>query len=94
MFWTRTKDVFTMSGEHIAGMLRLSGRKPCRGFLFWCQGKAEREGGEKEGSETREEKKGEATLTMTMPANYFDPVSLSTFLSCLLFERKWRTVQC
>lgn len=35
MFWTRTKDVFTMSGEHIAGTLRLSGRKPRRGFLFW-----------------------------------------------------------
>lgn len=29
-----------------------------------------------------------------MPAYRFDPVFLASFLLCLVFERKWRTVHC
>lgn len=39
-------------------------------------------------------KRRETTLTMTMPAYRFDPVFFASFLLCLLFERKWRTVHC
>lgn len=42
MFWIQTKDVFTMSEEHLLGMLWLSGRKSCEGFVL-VPGKGERE---------------------------------------------------
>lgn len=42
MFWSQTKDVFTMSEEHLLGMLWLSGRKSCEGFVL-VPGKGERE---------------------------------------------------
>lgn len=56
MFWTQTKDVFTMSEEHLLGMLWLSGRKS-----WFCisarQGRERESDRERRKQDTHREKK-------------------------------------
>lgn len=81
MFLTQTKDVFTMSEEHLLGMLWLSGRKSCEGFVL-VPGEGERERKSDRERRKQDTQRKEKKLCIMMPANRFDPVFLLWFFVC------------